>query len=120
MVVDTSVLLAILFNESSALSCAEILESAPVLKMSTVNLAECLIITKHRQPNLDLESRILQCGIQFIPPTATHAQLAARARAEFPLNLGDCFAYALAKAERLKLVTLDSDFEATDLQVVVP
>jgi uncharacterized protein with PIN domain len=96
----------------------EILESATVLKMSTVNLAECLIITKHRQPNLDLESRILQSGIQFIPPSATHAQLAVRA--EFSLNIGDRFAYALAKTEKLKLVTLDSDFKATDIQVVLP
>jgi len=36
------------------------------------------------------------------------------------LNLGDCFAYALAKEEGVALLTLDGDFKATDLDIVVP
>ncbi len=36
------------------------------------------------------------------------------------LNLGDCFAYALAKTMDLKLLTLDLDFRAVDVPLVLP
>lgn len=43
------------------------------------------------------------------------ADIAARARLTFPLNLGDCFAYALARAEQCPILTLDEDFRAVDV-----
>lgn len=48
------------------------------------------------------------------------ARVAAEARLRFPLNLGDCFAYALAKVERQAILTLDSDFRCLDVAVVIP
>ena len=36
------------------------------------------------------------------------------------INLGDCFAYALAVTENLPLLTLDSDFRAVDIPVILP
>lgn len=38
----------------------------------------------------------------------------------FPLKLGDCFAYALAKTENCPLLTLDRDFRATDIAALLP
>lgn len=121
MVVDTSVILAIYFREAHADWAAEQLAAADRLLMSTVNLSECLIRLRDRQP-LDadeLEQKLLSSGIDFVPPDTSQAVMAAQARLAFPLNLGDCFAYALAKTEGVPLLTLDSDFRATDVSLVL-
>lgn len=123
MVVDTSALLAVIFGEEHGLWAAEIMaEHAPALRMSTVNLAETLIILEDRQPQLaaELEEAILMSGIRFVPPDAQQARTAAKGRLRFPLNLGDCFAYALAAAEGCPLLAVDSDFRAVDVQVELP
>jgi uncharacterized protein with PIN domain len=88
--------------------------------MSTVNLAEALILIRDRQPALadDLESRLLTSGIRFVAPDTSQARTAARARVRFPLNLGDCFVYALAVAEACPILTLDRDFRVVDRPVV--
>ena len=58
--------------------------------------------------------------MRLIPPTREQAETAAGARLRFPLNPGDCFAYALANHEECSLLTLDNDFRKTDLNVVLP
>ncbi len=90
--------------------------------MSTVNLAETLILLRDRQPARfdDLETRVLSGGIRFAPPDAEQARVAAQARLRYPLNLGDCFAYALAWAENDGILTLDTDFRAVDVPVYLP
>lgn len=123
MVVDTSVILALFFNEPHASWCAEQLATHAVsLRMSTVNLAETLIMIKFRQPQLagELESQIFSSGIRFEPPDIHTTKIAASVRGKFPLNLGDCFAYALAKKELVPVLTLDRDFLATDVPVLIP
>lgn len=123
MVVDTSILLAVLFDEGDAAwAIARLDENAGSLRMSTVNLAETLILLRDRQPQLydDLESRVLGSGIRFVAPDFEQARIAARARMQYPLNLGDCFAYALAVVERTSILTLDRDFRAVDRPVVTP
>jgi uncharacterized protein with PIN domain len=54
------------------------------------------------------------------PPDAEHARQAARARNRFPINLGDCFAYALAVQRGAPLLTLDRGFRKTDLTLILP
>jgi len=90
--------------------------------MSTVNLTEVLIRLKDRRPDnlVHLESQLLNSGIRFVAPDVEQARLAAEARLKFPLNLGDCFAYALAKTMDLTLLTLDLDFRAVDVPLVLP
>ena len=123
MVVDSSALLAIIFDEPSAAWIEEQLEkNREHLIMSTVNLAESLIIIQSRQPAMfqTLREVIFSTQIHFVPPTVRHAELAARARLEYPINLGDCFAYALAKEESCPILTIDPDFKKTDAVVVIP
>ena len=62
----------------------------------------------------------MSSGLRFVPPDAEQARTAARARLDFPLNLGDCFAYALADAEDDVILTLDADFQKADRPVLVP
>lgn len=123
MVIDTSALLALFFNEKHAVWVEDHIsrQSDPLL-MSTVNLAETLILLKDRQPKLfeALKDEILSSSLRFVPPTPSQALLAAEARGRYPLNLGDCFAYALAKEEECPLLTLDRDFRKTDVRVILP
>jgi ribonuclease VapC len=123
VVVDTSILIAVLFNEDHGPWALDQLQSQRgALCMSTVNLAEVLILCEDRQPRLydELQEMVLSSSIRFVPPSVSQAALAAAARGRFPLNLGDCFAYALAKEESLPLLTLDRDFRKADIPVVLP
>ena len=123
MVVDTSALLAVLFFDSGTeWAVAQLEEHAAELRMSTVNLTETLIRLRDRQPQLadELERQVLESGIRFVPPDAAQCRLAAEARARFPLNLGDCFAYALAVSEGVPILTLDPGFRRFDHAVVLP
>ncbi len=123
MVVDTSILIAVLFNEQRGPWALDQLQAhRAALRMSTVNLAEVLILCEDRQPQLfrNMRDELLGSSIRFVPPTPDHAMLAAGARLRYALNLGDCFAYALAKAEDVPLLTLDADFRTTDVRVLLP
>ena len=123
MTVDSSLILAILFAEPSHAWAEQRLgEHAGRLCMSTVNLTEVLIRLRDRRPAdfVALERQILNSGIEFVPPDVEQARIAAQARLRYPLNLGDCFAYALARTRNLALLTLDTDFKAVDIPVVIP
>jgi ribonuclease VapC len=90
--------------------------------MSSVNYVETLILVGDRFPQRVDEVRELidSSQIRISPATRHQAEIAARARLRFPLNMGDCFAYALAKEEDCPLLTLDRDFKNTDISVVLP
>lgn len=123
MVVDTSILIAVLFNEKwCAWATDQLQANRPHLRMSVVNYAEALILIADRQPKrLDEVREAIEASvIQLVPPTPWHAEIAAAARLRYPLNLGDCFAYALAKDEDCPLLTLDRDFRKCDITVVLP
>jgi ribonuclease VapC len=123
VVVDTSALLAVFFAEEHAgWAVARLTEHAAELRMSTVNLAELLIRIRDRQPQLfdTIRTEVLESGIRFVAPDARQAEIAAAARFRFPLNLGDCFAYALAVAEECPILTCDRDFRSLDRPVLLP
>jgi ribonuclease VapC len=122
LVLDSSALIALYLNEPAASWVIEQYNSADRLLMSTVNLAECLMVFRSRNPGVSapLPQRLLDSGIEFIAPDTAQALLAAEARDRYPLNLGDTFAYALAKTQNLPLLTLDRDFRSTDIAVILP
>ena len=115
--------MAIVFEEAHAEWAIEQLTAhAAALRMSTVNLAEVLILVRDRQPGLydEIEAQLMELGLRFVAPDVEQARVAAAARLRFPLDLGDCFAYALACAEDCPILTLDDDFRATDREAVIP
>lgn len=123
MVVDSSALLAVLFAERHGEWVVDrFAEHAGELRMSTVNLAEVLILLRDRQPRLadEVEAELLDGGLRFVAPDFEQARLAAAARLRHPLNLGDCFAYALAMTERCPILTLDADFRSLGIEVLLP
>lgn len=86
MVVNTSVVLAILFAEPQAESAAEQLDrNADDLRMSTVKLTEVLIRIRGRQPQLASEvgNRVLASGIRLAPVDVAHPRIAASAGLRF-------------------------------------
>jgi ribonuclease VapC len=123
VVVDTSVLLAIFFAEPNAeWAAARLAENAGALYMSTVNLTETLIRVRDQRPDsfAQIEEELLNSAIRFVPPDVQQARIAAEARLRYPLNLGDCFAYALATVEDLPILAIDRDFRSVDRPIVQP
>ena len=97
LVIDTSPLIALYLGEPTAPWVAAKLAQAERHVMSTINLTECLIILRLRRPRQAdaLAQRLLASSIDFVPTDRAQAELAAAARDAYPLNLGDCFAYAI-------------------------
>ncbi len=124
MVVDTCVLLAVFFREDrAAWAQAQLDQHAGTLVMSTVNLAETLAILRSRNPQAfsTLERDVLSAGIRFVAPDVAQARAASAALRQYEkLNFGDAFLFALAEAESLPILTLDSDFLKTPHKVVHP
>jgi ribonuclease VapC len=120
VVVDTSALLAVLFAEPPAERVARILSAAEQPMMSAVNYTECLIRVLDRAPAAaqTLERVLAEFALEIVPVDRSLASDAAQARLRYPINLGDCFAYALAKARGMALLTLDADFSKTDVELV--
>ena len=123
VVVDTSVLLAIVFDESHAnWAVQELARHEGAVSMSTINLTETLIRIRDRQPDLadSIEAWIFRSSIRFVPPDVEQARIAAEARLRYPLNLGDCFVYALAVVESSSILAIDRDFRAVDRPWIAP
>ena len=120
MVVDTSALLAVLFGEPRAAELAQLLSSANRPIISAVNYTECLIRVLDRAPDAaeTLEHALAEFDLEVVAVDRVLASAAALARLRYPINLGDCFAYSLAKARGLPMLTLDSDFKKTNIQLV--
>jgi ribonuclease VapC len=128
MIIDTSALLAILFDEPEGSELLRLVVEAPTRLMSAANTLEAWIVAD-RHPNPAkapaLDALIETVGIDIEPVTEAQARLAREAyktygkgRHPAGLNYGDCFAYALAKATGLPLLFKGEDFSRTDIEAV--
>ncbi len=127
MIVDTSVIIAILRDEPDANELAAVIESADVRRISAASYVEAAILTdSNRDPVLSrrLDSFLQEAIVTMEPVTVEQAQLAREAYRDFGkgrhrtgLNFGDCFAYALAKDKGEPLLFKGEDFRRTDVEV---
>lgn len=128
MIVDTSVLLHILYREPGARGSVEFLAGQSDLLIAAPTLLEAEIVFGskrgfHRNDVAELSERL---GIAVIPFARDHAREARLAYSLFGkgqghparLNFGDCISYALAKVEDLPLIYTGDDFLHTDLDLV--
>ena len=125
IVVDTSVLIAILDRESDAALYAEAIAEAdsPLISAATLLELHIVMLNRHGGRAGQLVDRLIQdAGFQIEHFTAQHLELAREAYARYGkgrdsagLNYGDCFSYALAKATGLPLLFKGEDFSKTDL-----
>lgn len=131
MFIDTSVIVAILANESDAAAFAtklaergRCLTSGLVILEASMRLSSLLNVDPRAA-----EIRILQmleaANILVVPIDADIASKAVAALAAFgkgcghpaQLDLADCMAYACAQAHRAPLLFKGNDFSHTDIQV---
>ncbi|MBN9462528.1 MAG: type II toxin-antitoxin system VapC family toxin [Burkholderiales bacterium] len=123
MILDTSVVVALAAGEPTCRWIRKTLDERPHerLRMSWVNIAEAGMVLERAAAgaSMQLEAGLAALGVEPLEADFQLLQAAIAARSRFPLNFGDCFAYAHARLRGEALITLDADFLATDLQSVL-
>ena len=125
MIVDASAILAIVLDEADARRFAEALRRPAARRMSAINFVEAGVRVDndpnpHRGAAFDRAMNAFGISVQNVSPD--HATIARDAYRRFGrgnhparLNLGDCFAFALAKATREPLLFKGDDFAHPDV-----
>jgi ribonuclease VapC len=127
VIVDSSAVIAILADEPEATAFTKALDSARTVTMAAPTLVELYVVAdRARDPRARsaLDRLLRTIDPQIEPFTAEHAAIAREAHRNFGrgsghparLNLGDCFAYALAKATGEPLLFKGDDFGHTDIR----
>lgn len=129
MIVDASALLAVLFVEPEKDEFRDRLLGTSDLLMSPVNYLEASVRAddpRHPLKGPELDALMDEFGIALAAIDAKQAHLARKAYKTFgkgnhaaKLNLGDCFAYALAKARNEPLLFKGDDFRLTDVEAAI-
>jgi ribonuclease VapC len=125
MIIDTSAIVAILFNEDDAEVYARAITRAGSCRLSAATFVETAVVVEAQTKNngsRQLDAFIRRAGIAIEPVTEEQAHIARQAFIDFGkgrhsagLNYGDCFSYALSKATREPLLFKGKDFAKTDL-----
>jgi ribonuclease VapC len=128
MVVDTSAVIAILRLEPEAEAFLRIIAAYDGLIMSSVSALEAAMVLGRGQTQAEwsaLDEFLVQSQIEIVTFDPEQSRLAREAFAKYgkgrhkaALNLGDCAAYALARARRMPLLFKGNDFSSTDVTPV--
>jgi ribonuclease VapC len=128
MVIDTSAIIACLLDEPERASLVDAMEADPVKLISVVGVVEAsfVMLSRKRAGGLsDLEAFLTDGEIERVPVDVRQAEAAVEAFRRFGggrhparLNIGDCFAYALAKTTGEPLLFKGGDFGRTDILAV--
>ena len=125
MIVDASAILAVILDEADADVFVQALRGPAVRRMSSVNFVEAGVRADN-DPNPNRGAafdKAMQAFGIFVQNVSPYQAMIARdtyrrfGRGNHParLNLGDCFAFALAKANREPLLFKGSDFAHPDI-----
>jgi ribonuclease VapC len=130
MVIDSSALVAIVFDEPEAAQFRKSVSRAAIRIVSVASVLEASMVVEGRRgepAGRDLDQALLQGDIRIIPVTIEQLGVARNAfrqygkgRHKAGLNFGDCFSYALAKVSGEPLLYKGDDFGLTDLAVISP
>jgi len=125
VVLDTSALAAMLFDEPERERFIELLADADDPLISAATLAEAAIVVQSRIGDgglADLDELLSTAGVRCVAVDLAQAQAArdafsrfGKGRAAAGLNYGDCFSYALAKVAQRPLLFKGEDFSQTDV-----
>lgn len=127
MIVDTSVVVAIVRREPERSQFLTLLDLEAVNRISAASYFEAsIVIDGSRNPTLSrgLDDFIRAADLIIEPVTEHQARIAREAYRDFgkgsghpaQLNFGDCFAYALAKDKAEPLLFKGGDFAHTDVR----
>ena len=127
MIIDTSALAAIMFDERDARDYADAMAHSHVNRMSAATFLEAgIVVDSRRDPvaSAQLDELLANNSIIIEPITEKQAALARQAYRDYgrgsghaaALNFGDCFSYALAKDLGETLLFKGEDFGLTDIR----
>ena len=128
--VDTSALLAIVFNEPERAIFLDTITQAESALVSAVSVLEARMVTYSRrgEAGLHILDSILDVAtFEFVSPVQEEIDIAHQAFVTYGkctghpagLNFGDLFSYALAKARGVPLLYKGGDFARTDIAAAV-
>ena len=127
MILDTSAIIAIIFQENGFNILLQKIVDAQVVGVSAATLVEAGIVisAKLNQPSTGILARFVQeVNAQIIPFSGDHYAVALDAFMKFgkgrhraALNFGDCLTYATAKLANHPLLFVGEDFSKTDLAI---
>ncbi|HNV16133.1 MAG TPA: type II toxin-antitoxin system VapC family toxin [Dermatophilaceae bacterium] len=131
MILDSSAVCAIVLKEAEALAYSNAASEAESVRMAAPTFVEAaMVIDGKGRPELtrSFDEVLDWLHVEIAPFTERQARLAREAFRDFGrgsghrarLNLGDCFAYALAKDVGEPLLYKGDDFVHTDVRAVFP
>ena len=129
MIVDSSVLIALILQEPGHQKSGRVLRAEDKLHMSAVTWVELGVVADRRLSEVNqhrLDAMIDGLGIVLVPLSVAQARRARQAHRRYGpgsgsaarLNMGDCFSYALAIELDEPLLFVGDDFTHTDVQRV--
>jgi len=130
VIVDTSALVAMIRAEADAERYSDVIRRSDVARLSAANYVElAVVIDGPRDPIASgaLDDVLDAYHIHIEPLTVAQAQIARVAYQRFGkgsghparLNMGDCFAYALARDLGEPLLFKGDDFTLTDIELII-
>lgn len=130
IVVDTSALAAIVFNEPERAAFVHAIQQADKVLVSTASVLEARMVVHGRRGEravvlLDDLLRLPMFELVFPSPREADAAMAAfiafgkGSGHPASLNFGDLFSYALAKTRGLALLYKGTDFAQTDIESAI-
>lgn len=129
MIVDSSVFIALLRRERGCEAYERVLAGAEGVVTSAATLVETALVAEGKggvTTGADLDALLDRLEVEVVPFTAEHARRAregwrryGKGRHPAGLNLGDCFAYALATSRDEPLLFKGADFSQTDVKAAL-
>src|SRR5438046_2928679 len=125
MVLDSSVVVAILLEQAGSEALIERIRASEIVAIGAPTVFECSMVIAAR---VTQDSRVMVTGMlrqwraQVVPFTEGHFYAAVEAFLRFGkgrhpagLNFGDCMSYAIAYVSGLPLLFTGNDFARTDI-----
>lgn len=127
VVLDSSVIVAVLRDEADAATWAAALAQADQVTVAAPTAVEAAVVLGEQRHG-DLDDLLEECEAEVVSFGAEHARAARAAYARYGrgsgsparLNLGDCFSYALATVSGQPLLFKGDDFTHTDVVAAAP
>jgi ribonuclease VapC len=128
VIVDTSALVGVLFEDPEREAILERMKLAEVLGVGAPTLVETAMVVVAKMETrgrMALQSFVEDSGLIVVAFGENHWRSALDAFSRFGkgrhparLNFGDCLAYAVAKLANQPLLCVGADFAQTDLELV--
>jgi len=125
MILDSSAIVAIIFQEPGYENLIEALAAADEVGIGAPTLVECGSVLSARL-NMDARGMLTrfldEANVTIVPFTDAHYGTAVGAWRKYgkgrhpaALNMGDCMSYAIAKLAEMPLLCVGDDFPQTDM-----